>query len=110
MAFNITWRGTSGQSYTFETHPVGTQFKPISGVYIFCRQIPSGNWESLYVGETKSLQDRLGVPITGHDGYIRSRKLGMTHIAAMTVVGDAERLRIETDLRHGTISLSKMLH
>jgi hypothetical protein len=25
----------------------------------------------------------------------------MTHIAALVVAGDAERLRIETDLRHG---------
>lgn len=101
MAFNITWRGASGQSYTFETHPVGTQFNPVSGVYIFCRQVTSGNWEALYVGETQSLKQRLNTGVSSHDGYLRASRLGMTHIAALVVAGDAERLRIETDLRHG---------
>lgn len=101
MAFNITWCGASGQSYIFETYPVGAQFNPVSGVYIFCRQVISGNWEALYVGETQSLKQRLNTGIGSHDGYARASRLGMTHIAALVVAGDAERLRIETDLRHG---------
>ena len=102
MALNITWRGASGQSYTFETYSVGTRFKHVSGVYIFCRQISaSGNWEALYVGETQSFEQRLNTGIASHDGYARALRLGMTHIAALVVSGDAERLRIETDLRHG---------
>lgn len=100
MAFNITWRGASGQSYTFETHPIGAQFNPVSGVYIFCRQVTSGNWEALYVGETQSFKQRLNAGIASHDGYARASRLGMTHIAALVVAGNAERLRIETDLRH----------
>lgn len=47
MALNTTWRGASGQSYIFEAYPVGTQFNAVSGVYIFCRQLASGNWEAL---------------------------------------------------------------
>lgn len=101
MAFNITWRGASGQSYTFETHPVGTQFKPVSGVYIFCRQVTTVSWEALYVGETQSLKQRLNTGVSSHDGYLRASRLGMTHIAAVVVAGNTERLRIETDLRHG---------
>lgn len=101
MSLSVTWRGASGQSHTFETYPVGTQFNPISGVYIFCRQVASGNWEALYVGETQSLKQRLNTGIGSHDGYARASRLGMTHIAALVVAGDAERLRIETDLRHG---------
>ena len=101
MAFNITWRGASGQSYNFEPHPVGTQFNPISGVYIFCRKIASGSWEALYVGETQSFKQRLNTGVGSHDGYARASRLGMTHIAALVVAGDAERLRVETDLRHG---------
>lgn len=101
MAFNIAWRGASGQSYTFEAYPVGTQFNPISGVYILCRQIASVNWEALYVGETQSFKQRLNTGINTHDGYARASRLGMTHIAALVVAGDTERLRIETDLRHG---------
>lgn len=101
MAFNITWRGASGQSYTFETHPIGTQFYPVSGVYIFCRQIASELWEAIYVGETQSLKQRLNVGIRHHDGYLRASRAGITHIAALAVAGSAERLRVETDLRHG---------
>lgn len=101
MALNITWRGASGQSYTFEAHPTGTQFNSVSGVYILCRQISSGNWEALYVGETQSLKQRLNTGIGVHNGYARAARLGMTHIAALAVTGDTERLRIETDLRHG---------
>jgi len=101
MTLSITWRGASGKSYTFETYPDGTQFNAISGVYIFCRKLASGSWESLYVGETQSLKQRLNTGIGSHDGYARASRLGMTHIAALIVAGDAERLRIETDLRHG---------
>ena len=101
MAEQIKPRGVSGQDYAFSIYPDGQAFNPVSGVYLFCKRLVTGSYEVLYVGETKSFQERLGTPITGHDGYVRARKLGMTHIAAMTVVGDAERLRIETDLRHG---------
>ena len=101
MAFNITWRGASGQSYTFETYLDKTGFNAVSGVYIFCRQLISGNWEALYVGETQSFKQRLNTGIGSHDGYARAKRLGMTHIAALKVAGDTERLRIETDLRHG---------
>ena len=101
MAFNITWRGASGQSYIFEAHPVGTQFNSISGVYIFCRQLTSGNWEALYVGSTKSFKQRLNTGVKSHEGFARASHLGLTHIAALVVAGDDERLRVETDLRHG---------
>ncbi|MBD3678171.1 MAG: hypothetical protein HUJ27_07195 [Rhodobacteraceae bacterium] len=101
MAFNISWRGASGKSYTFEAYPNGTQFNAVSGVYIFCRQITPGSWEALYVGETQSFEQRLNVGIHSHDGYGRAARRGMTHIAVLVVAGEAERLRIETDLRHG---------
>lgn len=100
MQFSITWRGASGQSYTFETYPIGTLFNQVSGIYIFCRQIASGNWEALYVGETQSFEQRLNTGISSHDGYARAARLGMTHIAVLAIAGDAERVRIETDLRH----------
>ena len=101
MAVKITWRGASGQSYTFETYDIGERFNPISGVYIFCRQVDPVNWEALYVGETQSLKQRLNIGISAHDGYARASRLGCTHIAALAVSGDVERVRIETDLRHG---------
>lgn len=101
MVFDIKWKGASHKSYTFTAYPDGQQFNPISGVYIFCKSLPSGNWEALYVGETQSFHDRLNIGIGSHDGYARAKKIGMTHIAAMVVSGDTQRLSVETDLRHG---------
>ncbi|MCK0139615.1 hypothetical protein [Aliiroseovarius sp. F47248L] len=101
MSMTVTWTGHSGSRYRFDVFPVGTPFNPISGVYIFCRQIASGSWEALYVGETQSLEQRLNTGIGSHQGYARAARFGMTHIAAIAVAGDAESLRIETDLRYG---------
>jgi hypothetical protein len=99
--FTITWKGKSGSSYTFEVGRDGQVFHSVSGVYVFCKPIGLIGWEALYVGEAQSLKDRLNTGISNHDGYRRAKAAGMTHIAAMVVVGDTERLRVETDLRHG---------
>lgn len=101
MANLVNWNGASGTRYTFELHLDGTMFNPVSGVYIFARQVSIGSFEALYVGEASSLKQRLNDGISNHDGYARAKRLGATHIAAMVVHGDAERLRVETDLRHG---------
>ena len=99
--FTITWTGKSGTRYQFQCYPDGQEFNPVSGVYIFCRPIALAGWEALYVGEAQGLKDRLNTGISNHDGYRRAKSSGMTHIAAMVVLGDSERLRVETDLRHG---------
>lgn len=96
----ITWIGASGRSYEFRVFPVGTTYKPVSGVYIACRRLISGSFEALYVGESQSLYDRLNAGLKNHDGLKCAARHGMTHIGAMVVSGNAERIRIETDLRH----------
>ena len=101
MQLSVKWYGASGRSYNFEVYPLGTDFYPLSGVYIFCRQIASGNWEALYVGETQSFKQRLNTGINSHDGFLRSLRVGATHVAVLPVTGDSQRLGVETDLRHG---------
>ncbi|MEX0306031.1 MAG: hypothetical protein AB3N12_01480 [Ruegeria sp.] len=100
MADQVVWYGATKTPYYFELYPAGTAFNAVSGVYVLCRQIPSGSWEALYVGETQSFHQRLNAGIGNHDGYRRAKLAGMTHIAALCVNGETERLRIETDLRH----------
>lgn len=104
MGTTTFWTGRSGTSYEFYVHPIGTEFLPISGVYIFCRQVTAtllgGTYEALYVGEAQSLFDRLNSGVGNHDGFKRASREGMTHIAAMRC-SSAERLWVETDLRHG---------
>lgn len=96
----VTWTGKSGRDYEFETFPIGTQFNHVSGVYIACRQLLPGNFEALYVGEAQSLVDRLNTGANNHDGIKCALRNGATHIGALFVSSDTERLRIETDLRH----------
>lgn len=100
MAALPKWFGISGQAYEFETFPVGTRFNHVSGVYVACRALSTGVFEPLYVGEAVSLHDRLNIGFDRHDGLQRASRLGMTHIEVMLVSGKANRLRIETDLRH----------
>lgn len=100
----VNWTGLSGTRYDFNVYDLATTFYPVPGVYIF------GRWtqvngvtlpEALYVGEAKSLEDRLNTNRAGHDGLKRATKAGMTFIAARVApADDSQRLRIETDLRH----------
>ena len=102
MPFDVMWRGASGTQYTFTAYPDNQQFNPVSAVYIFFSDRVRGLYgpQALYVGEAQSLQQRLNAGITNHDGYRRAKLKGMTHIAALTVVGDANRKRVELDLIH----------
>ena len=100
MAVKVTWTGSSGKKYEFETFPVGTQFNHVSGVYIACRRLITGNFEALYVGEAQSLFDRINSGAANHDGLKCASRNGMTHICALVISSNAERLRVETDLRH----------
>ena len=97
----VNCTGVSGRQYQFEVFPVGTLFNSVPGVYIACR-LPSAGWyQALYVGETQSVKDRLNGSANNHYGLRCAAHNGMSHIAVMVVYSDAERLRIETDLRHG---------
>ena len=100
-----TWSGISGTSYTFEVHDLSTTFRPVSGVYIIGRAVWLGHMtrlEALYVGEAQSLEDRLNTRRDAHEGFKRALAHGATHVCALLAPnGATERLRIETDLRHG---------
>lgn len=100
MAFRVTWRGTSQQTYSFETYPIGTSFRAVPGVYIACKPVSPGRWSALYVGETSSLRERINDQRSAHDGLARARSMGATHIGVLHVPARASRLRVETDLRH----------
>jgi len=93
------WAGNSGTTYEFDVYPIGQEFNPASGVYIFCRHIGDGRFEALYVGETNSFNDRLNAGLKDHDGFKRAIPNGATHVA-VRLVASADRLSVETDLRH----------
>jgi hypothetical protein len=106
-ANTVTFFGKSKNPYVFELYPLGQEFNPLPGVYVVGRFIPAiglstpARIEALYVGETKSFVDRLNTGAMHHDGYKRALTLKATHIAVLICRDDAQRLSIETDLRHG---------
>ncbi len=101
MAGTVRWSGASGQSYMFEVYPWDQEFNPVSGVYIACRYTAPHMLEALYVGQTKSFFNRLNAGFENHDGLERAKSAGATELAVMVVNNESDRLRIETDLRHG---------
>jgi hypothetical protein len=96
----VHWRGASGTIYEFQIDPIGVIYKPISGVYIFCRELGGGSFGAIYVGETDNFNRRLSNDLRSHHALQAIRTHGATHISTLHVAGDsANRLRIETDLR-----------
>jgi hypothetical protein len=96
----INWQGISGTVYQFQLHPVGTPYLARSGVYIFCKLAPNGNWDAVYIGETDNFNRRLTEQFTLHHRWSCIRAAGATHICTLHVPGDlALREGIETDLR-----------
>jgi hypothetical protein len=97
---SIHWKGLS-QLYVFQLDPLRASYRPIPGVYIFCRDLGGGSFSALYVGETSSFQRRLTDELQGHHSLEAVLRLGATHISTLHVPGDlSQRLRIETDLRN----------
>jgi hypothetical protein len=89
-----------GRSYNFELYALGTVFKMLAGVYIFCLRLPNGDWYPLYVGETSNFKNRLSDCLRQHDCYAAAIKLGGTHVCVLQVPGVlALRENIETELR-----------
>jgi hypothetical protein len=100
----VTWRGSSGRSYQFQCHAIGTHFLPKSGVYVFCREASAGQWRALYIGEADNLDTRVGSTRHTHHKWERVIVAGATHICTLVVGGArSERLDIETDLRQSCV-------
>lgn len=98
----VTCLGASGSTYSLELYPIGAQFNKVSGVYVFVKAATNGKWDALYVGEAGDLNQRLNTALKFHQTWPRIQATGGTHVAAMAVTGGVqERLRVETDLRHG---------
>ncbi len=98
----LIWPGLNGTTYEFEHFAIGrVTFNEVGGVYIFCTQGADGRWYATYVGETDNFRRRLSDELASHHQWDSITRAGATHICAMVVRGgNAERLRIETDLRH----------
>jgi hypothetical protein len=96
----VYWRGSSGQQYEFQTDPIGTNYNPLPGVYIFCKLAANNMWNAVYIGETSDFRNRLYANLTNHHQWGCIASAGATHIGTLHVPGAlSKREGIETDLR-----------
>jgi hypothetical protein len=98
---STNWLGASGKRYQFQNHPIGTAFASDAGVYIFCKAGANGTWNAVYVGETDDFSRRISNELGQHHAWNCIIACGATHICTLPVQGgDADRVAVETDLRH----------
>lgn len=91
--------GASGAAYDFYVYPLGTEFRPLPGLYILCSQAANGAWDAHYVGETEDLQSRVGAGLRGHHKVPAALARGATHVAvAVHRGGSFARRQVERDL------------
>jgi hypothetical protein len=91
----IEWPGSSGGTYTYWIHEIGTAFKDSPGSYIFAKETSPGRWTPVYIGETNSLKDRL----SNHEKMPCVRRHSGTHVHAHTSSADGQvRREEEADL------------
>ncbi|MDE2134485.1 MAG: GIY-YIG nuclease family protein [Alphaproteobacteria bacterium] len=99
-----TFSGESGTDYSFNVYTSDTTFKDISAVYIFTKRTEKdnkGTHELLYIGES----DQLGTRIANHEKWDSVNKHGCNCICVHAIDGDKARVKAETDLRNGNITL-----
>jgi len=91
----IMWPGASGKKYKYWIAPIDAPFKDEPGNYIFAKKTSDGQWSPIYIGEAKSLKDRL----PGHEKLPCVKRYGGTHLHThITSGGQDVRRAEESDL------------
>jgi hypothetical protein len=94
----IDWLGQSGTYYRYWILDLPRQASAIKnegGNYIYAKQLPTGRFLPLYIGQASSLQVR----IPGHEVWAEAVRLGVTHVFShVTPAGERARCAEEADL------------
>jgi len=90
----INWTGNSGQKYLYYIYPIDASFKKEAGNYIFAKESKPNYWISVYIGQTKNLDQR----IENHEKEECAKRNGATHIHAHLNKNESSRLSEEKDL------------
>lgn len=89
------WPGRSGRKYHFEIHPLDTTLRPLPGVYIYARLLADGDWDPVFISQTRDLHQLL----EGHVSLADAKAHGATHFHAHYCnAGQAARCDEEHDL------------
>jgi len=87
----IMWPGASGKDYRYWISNMDTSFKEEPGNYIFAKEVSPNRWTPVYIGETKSLKDRL----PNHEKLAFVKRYGGTHVHTHTTPGGEEARKAE---------------
>ena len=85
-----TFRDVSGKQYTFNVYASSTSYIDTGGIYIN----PAGNYSVIYVGETRSMKDR----IPDHEKWDCAENHGVDSMCVLWETNLLTRLAIEQDL------------
>jgi hypothetical protein len=89
----IILTGNSGRKYNYSYYPIGTEFKSVSGNYVFIK-IYGDKYEVIYIGKTNDLSERFD----NHHKMPDIKRAGATHICVHTNSTEASRTEEESDL------------
>jgi len=82
-------------TYPFVVYdPRNTTWNDVGGIYIFTGLNNSGRWVAVYIGKAQSFKARFA----NHEVWDEAARLGATHIHAMVVPLEANRVAIEAEL------------
>ena len=95
----VTFKGASGNTYTFDAYSIDTSFNNIGAVYVFTsRYYNQGEgkyrYRPLYIGKTSELGDR----IDGHEKWDCVNDNGVNSICVYAESNAISRTKIESDL------------
>ena len=74
----VPWQVQSGAVYDYTVYAPSGTWNDVPGNYIFARLDQNNTWIALYIGETRSFQDRF----SSHEKWPCATRLGVTHIHA----------------------------
>ena len=86
---NVKWH-----LYDFTVYAPNATWNAVGGVYVFAGINEQNQWFPLYIGQSESLAARLPT----HERWSEAVQRGATHVHAMAVPLEANRLAIESDL------------
>jgi hypothetical protein len=72
----------------------GATWRDLAGVYIFASRTPGKLWKAHYIGSTESFQKNHPNP----ERWAEAKRMGATHVHAMTVLQADARKDIEREL------------
>lgn len=87
MVTNIDWLAPNGRKLSFQVLRHDSNWKHVSGLYMFCRQELNGTYIPLYIGQATSLKDRL----PNHEQWSPAVRKGADSVHAVVVPSQADR-------------------